>query len=403
MKILVLDNQSEFQRLLAHHVAVRWPQADTTLLAPERNGALPDDFAGAGSDVILISEQIGPMQLPELLRRWNKRKRFPPVICFASDPSDKKWTTTIERGFAKILPRSGFGHQQLVDAIEEVLQSRMNLASTQSLFVGVEQDGPQLRGYRLVRKIAGGDISSVYLAHPPKSDELEVLKVVRQIPDSGGRSNEHFDRFLQEFELISSLDHPNIVRISDFGVGDEHAYIAMEYFPDGDLKARIARGMTEAEALRALTEINAALTEMHELNILHRDLKPGNIMCREDGSIALIDFGLAKRLRLESAITGTGEIFGTPYYMSPEQGHGKPTDVRSDIYSLGVIFYEMLCQEKPFITETAMGIIYLHSHAPRPMLPSRHAHLQSLLESMLAIDPVDRFASTQRLAEALLA
>ena len=122
-------------------------------------------------------------------------------------------------------------------------------------------------------------------------------------------------------------------------------------------------------------------------------------MLRRDNTIALIDFGLAKRLRLEMEITGSGEIFGTPYYMSPEQGHGDVVDERSDIYSLGVIFYEMLTEEKPFHADTAMGIIYKHAQAPVPLLPSRFAEYQALLNMMLAKDPVDRLQSASEVGE----
>ena len=122
-------------------------------------------------------------------------------------------------------------------------------------------------------------------------------------------------------------------------------------------------------------------------------------MLRKDGSIALIDFGLAKRVRLESEITDKGEIFGTPYYMSPEQGHGSAVDERTDIYSLGVIFYEMLTGEKPFKADTAMGIIYQHGRAPIPLLPSRLAKYQMLINLMLAKAPGDRLQSAAEIEE----
>lgn len=144
-------------------------------------------------------------------------------------------------------------------------------------------------------------------------------------------------------------------------------------------------------------QIASALAKIHSVGILHRDLKPGNIMLREDGSIALIDFGLAKRMRLEQEITGSGEIFGTPYYMSPEQGHANEVDERSDIYSLGIIFYEMLSGEKPFRASDAMGIIYKHTHEPIPMLPVAHAQYQTVINLMLAKKPEDRLQNVDEI------
>jgi serine/threonine protein kinase len=204
---------------------------------------------------------------------------------------------------------------------------------------------------------------------------------------------------LQEYEMIADLDHPNIVKIYDLGVADDHAHIAMEYLSGGNLKQRIERPISALRAVSYLNQIAGALGKIHSVGILHRDLKPGNIMLREDDSLALIDFGLAKRMRLEQEITGSGEIFGTPYYMSPEQGHANEVDERSDIYSLGVIFYEMLTGEKPFRASNAMGIIYKHTNAPVPVLPVEHAQYQTVVNMMLAKKPEDRIQTVAEITE----
>ena len=136
------------------------------------------------------------------------------------------------------------------------------------------------------------------------------------------------------------------------------------------------------------------------MGMLHRDLKPGNIMLRADGSLALIDFGLAKQINAKFETTGVGgdQIFGTPYYMSPEQGHGQGLDARSDLYSLGVIFYEMLTHRKPFVAPTPLGVIYLHANAPLPVLDGELRRFQPLLDRLLAKQPEKRFSSAAELA-----
>jgi serine/threonine protein kinase len=222
---------------------------------------------------------------------------------------------------------------------------------------------------------------------------MAVLKVLRQVPDSG--SEKHFDRFLQEYELIAQVNHPNVVRIFDLGVADDHAYIAMEYCSRGSLKRRINEGMTSEQASGWMRVIAGALSALHAVGIYHRDLKPTNVMFREDESLVLIDFGLAKHAGFKAGITGTGAIFGTPYYMSPEQGEGGPVDQRSDIYSLGIVFYEMLTGQKPYDGPAAMSVIIQHREAPIPRLPESLARFQPAIERMLAKSPVDRFQSAE--------
>jgi serine/threonine protein kinase len=255
-------------------------------------------------------------------------------------------------------------------------------------------------GHRFVRELAIGGTSMVYLAESERAGEMVVLKVLRDAPEAGDVHTQ-FARFLQEYELISKIRHPNVVRIHDLGIADDHAYIAMEYFPRGDLRALIAKGIERPTAVQCLAQMASALQVVHEVGVLHRDLKPGNIMVRADGTLAIIDFGLAKHVDVRVDMTGTGEIFGTPYYMSPEQGHGQELDVRSDLYSLGVIFYEMLTRKKPYLAATPMGVIYLHANAPVPALEAELSIYQSILNGLLAKDPAARFGSARELLEAV--
>ena len=207
------------------------------------------------------------------------------------------------------------------------------------------------------------------------------------------------DRFLQEFELVGKIQHENVVRIYDLGVADDHAYIAMEYCSRGSLKRRILAGMEPAGATRFMQQIADALDSIHATGILHRDLKPTNVMFRQDDSLAVIDFGLAKQAHLHAELTGTGQIFGTPYYMSPEQGHGEQVDIRSDIYSLGVIYFEMLTGKKPYDGDTAMAVIVQHQSALIPRLPPEVAQFQSVIDRMMAKRPADRFPTVADLLD----
>ena len=388
---MIIDGQADFRSLLGHHITTHWPDAIISAYDPTSGGHLPDEFSGAGNDIVFLGNKLGIRDGLEVLRQFVRRTGFPPIIYFGADVEKSR---ALKVGAERFFSRGQVRHNALVIGMGDILKRRRGVASTGSLFVGDNQAGinPLIRGYRFEKKLSASSHSAVYLAKKGSSDQDIVLKVLQQVPDVSD-SIGAFDRFLQEYELIAEIEHPNIVKIFDLGVGDDHAHIAMEYLGGGDLKQRIAKGISAADAVCYLRQIASALEEVHNVGILHRDLKPGNIMLRNDNTVALIDFGLAKRMRLELEITGSGEIFGTPYYMSPEQGHGNEIDLRSDIYSLGVIFYEMLTGEKPFRADTAMGIIYRHAQSPVPLLPTHLNKYQSLMNLMLAKKPEDRLDS----------
>jgi serine/threonine protein kinase len=398
VRFMIIDGQAAFRRLLQHHVSTHWPDAIITDFDPIVSGHLPDEFSGAGNDVILLGSELGDRQGVDVVKRFKTKPGFPAVVYFGRKDEAGP---VLDRGADGCFLRQGFSHDALIVRLSDILVARRRVSSTGSLFVGDKAAGidPLIKGYRFLKKLGTSSHSSVYLAEREKTGVKMVLKVLRQIPDVNDESIAAFDRFLQEYEMIAEIDHPNIVRIYDLGVADDHAHIAMEYLDAGDLRQRINERILASVAVKYLREIASALAKIHSVGILHRDLKPGNIMLRRDNSIALIDFGLAKRLRLQMEITSSGEIFGTPYYMSPEQGHGNAVDERSDIYSLGVIFYEMLTGEKPYQAESAMGIIYKHAQAPIPLLPARLADYQSLLNMMLAKKPEDRLQSVAEVEE----
>ena len=396
IKVMIIDGHADFRNLLMHHVTTRWPDAIISAYDPMTAGHLPDEFSGAGNDVVLLGDAQGDRDPMLTLRQFVKKQTFPPVVYFGNGTR----TQALDTGASEFFEREGIRHTAFIGRVENILRSRQKVSSNHSRFVKGRAPGnhPLIRGYRLGKRLAVSEHSAVYVATRDSDDINVVLKVLRQVPDvSGGLGA--FDRFLQEYEMVTELDHPNIVRIYDLGVSDDHAHIAMEYVSGGDLKQRIARGIAPQEAVEYTRQIASALAELHKLGILHRDLKPGNIMVRSDDTLALIDFGLAKRMRLEQEITGSGEIFGTPYYMSPEQGHAEEVDERGDLYSLGIIFYEMLTGQKPFVGSDAMGIIIKHTKSPVPVLPSRLARYQSLINLLLAKRPADRLQTAKEVLE----
>jgi class 3 adenylate cyclase len=251
-----------------------------------------------------------------------------------------------------------------------------------------------IAGYRIVSKIGEGGMSSVFLVKRESDDADVVLKIV-----SAADNKEMIDRFMREAQILSSIDHPNVVKIFDQGFGKEYAYIAMEYFTGGTLSDLIRAGLSSRQAMSLLAQAAGALREIHRRGIIHRDIKPANMMVRGDGTIGLVDFGVARQRGQTLDRTQHGVVFGTPYYLSPEQATGEPSVEASDIYSLGIIFYEMLTQKRPYADETVAGILAQHASAPVPRLPEELAGYQALLDRMMAKSLNARFPNADALLD----
>jgi len=390
MQFCLIDSDASYRRMLRYHLEVEWP--DVSIIEFEFvTGTVPSAATLSDCDAILIGcPQPGKAGFAGLERLF-ATGTYPPVLLFAEKGDEFLAVDALKAGVASYFPKQQVTNQRLI----EVLRAEIG-AEKQSA-------GPALVGthgqYRFIKELYSTDMATVYLAKTVDGDQQLAIKVIRYVPDSG--SERLFDRFLQEFEIIAGIDHPNVVKIFDLGVADDHAFIAMEHLPAGRLSDQLERALAPPIALEYLAQIASALDAVHGTGILHRDLKPANIMFRDDGSVALIDFGLAKWMKLEAALTGHGQIFGTPYYMSPEQGHAELTDERSDLYSLGCVFYEMLTGQRPYTSSTAMGVIYLHANAARPKLEPALAAYQPLLDRLIAISPDDRFNSAAELLAAL--
>ncbi|MDH3978615.1 MAG: protein kinase [Gammaproteobacteria bacterium] len=397
-RIFVIGDQSDYRQLLNHHLTTHFPDGVVSLYDPQESGRLPDDFSGAGNDLVLLCDPTQNDQVLDWLRQFRLIPRFPPIVLIGSG-DERQIVEAMKAGAAEYLSKDKLTHQLFIDLIEPLLEEEADFTASGQYFLHqavLDAAGlPSLRGYEIRRRITMNEVSAIYLARDSGTNKNIVLKILRQMPD--GSSEKAFDRFLQEYELIARIDHPNIVSIFDLGIADDHAYIAMEYCGNGSLKRRIKQGMESSRAFLLMRQIASALGELHKAGITHRDLKPTNIMFRDDESLVLIDFGLAKQAHLNAEITGTGEIFGTPYYMSPEQGRAGEVDTRGDIYSLGIIFYEMLTGQKPFEGGTAMSVIMQHREAQVPHLPAELTRFQPALDRMLAKNPDDRFQSADDL------
>ncbi len=255
---------------------------------------------------------------------------------------------------------------------------------------------PEISGYRIERELGAGAFATAYLAQNLKLERKEVLKVLH----GHLASDETFTRrFLREARMVAKLSDPHIVTIFNVGVEGQAHYLAMEYCASGDLKERIAKKISPEQALAITRDIALALVTADEAGLIHRDVKPANILFRSDGSTALADFGIAQSTDATSGLTQTKTIMGTPRYMSPEQFTEQKLDGRSDLYSLGIVLYEMLTQKVPFEAGSYAEISHAHMKEPVPPLNSKLARLQPLVDGLLAKEPSKRTATGTALAK----
>ncbi len=256
---------------------------------------------------------------------------------------------------------------------------------------------PEIPGYKILSELGQGGIATVYLAVQESLDRQVALKVMSPLL---AMEPDYAERFIREGRTVAQLSHPNIITVYDIGLQKHQLFIAMEYIPGGNMRTRMQKHLRDPEwALSVAGQIALALGYAHKAGIVHRDVKPENILFRENGAAVLTDFGIAKTITSNTNLTRAGTVIGTPKYMSPEQTDGLGNDPRTDIYSLGIILFEMLTGHVPYDSENSMAVLYAHVHSPIPELPDELSDLQPLLNNLLAKKEADRPDDCDELAE----
>jgi DNA-binding response OmpR family regulator len=410
-RLLIVDHDAHYREWLRNHLGVLFPDGAVTAIDDREFDERLDGLTRQDFHLIMFVAHFGyspedpHSEGLERLRLLRDRPDFPAVIAVAEDGNELTAVRALQLGAVDYLPKRLVSPDRLRTAVKLALR-RVELDTPQPVDAAEEaaqeaQDARSLRdpipGYNIRKTIGESEKAMVYLAGSEKRAEDVALKVTKSESDEADEQQ----ALAREYATLSALNNPSIVTIYDYGTNAGREFLAMEYFPRGDLKSRLLRGILEVDALRYLEQIARALQVVHEAGILHRDLKPPNLMLRENNTLVLIDFGLARSAEGAHSITRTGVLRGSPYYMSPEQALGEELDGRTDLYSLGIMFYEMVTGRKPYTGLSAIDVLQQHVTAPVPQLPHSHVHLQALLEGLIAKSRDERFANAEQAIEAI--
>ena len=455
-RVLVVDRDAKYREWLRLHLGVVCPEAAVGAIDLTEFEPWSALVKGRECDLLILAAAFGASPEDpeahglELLRKLRSRNVASAVIALAEDGNELTAVRALQLGATDYLPKRLLTPERLktsvrvalrrieqrvarrladlaqtaqsaaLDAAAQERESGQPQTGTGEAGEGVakeapspakatdaagesyrEDDGgspPVIPGYAIAKKIGESEKAIVYLAASAALGTDVALKVSRTSREADAQRQ----ALEREYKAILAIHDPAVVRIHDYGIENGLEYLAMEYFPRGDLKARMYFGVSEAESVRYLEQIAAALRVVHGAGLVHRDLKPPNVMLRENDDVALIDFGLARALD-GSQSTRTGVLRGSPYYMSPEQALGEELDPRSDLYSLGVMYHELLTGKKPFTGASAIEVLQQHVNTPPPRLPlslSRHA---PLLSRLLAKRREDRFNTADEVIAAAAA
>ncbi len=405
-RVLIMRHASGLVNRARRMAIERWPSAKLEVHDLAAYGKPPADFRWDRYVHLLIDDEYlrkeGLLWLSELRTRPN----FPKIVRVPNETARHKPPAEIEVKAPPIPPPRKSESRPSAAEIKPIPQRESKSTSrpaaapdSPSMILRAEAKrladaeavlkSAGIQGFTPVKALGSGATANVCLCERAADKQQVVLKILK---GEGSGDADLLARFVQEYFAASSIDSPYVAKVYEHGFSETHAYIVMEYFPAGDLRARMQRDRPGVEeSFLIVGSILSALTSVHAAGIIHRDLKPANVMFRDDGTIALVDFGSARRDADPVAKTLAGVVIGTPYYLSPEQALGGTADERSDLYSVGVMLYELLTGQRMYAAGTLVALFEMHKNAPIPKLPESLARHQRFLERLVAKKPEDRY------------
>ena len=392
MRILLIDDDEDLRNLLSRYIRGQWADAQIEAYDPlERD--LPDAAFPLGSyDVVILDYILGRGDGLEWLKSLKQRDDCPKILFLTGAGNEIIAVRAMKAGADDYQRKQELTREKLITSIRELTATAVERTVSPDLAARMEGHslGAKVRipGIKVLHMIGEGGTARVYLASRETDDEPLVVKILRHEIVLNKKA---LERFMEEYAMVERIQSRHVARIVSHGEYEKNVYLVMEFFEGGDLSKRLAgKPVAPAEALKFFRELMFALGDIHEKGILHRDLKPQNLMFRADGSLAIVDFGIAKHIDSIDT-TGKGEILGTPRYMSPEQVQGRALDLRTDIYSAGVLLFQMLTGKHLFDGETAMEVAMHHLNTEPPPLPAHLEQYQRLLDKLVEKDREARF------------
>jgi len=403
-RCLVVHDDLELRLRLASLARRAVPKLDADCITGASFDALPAERIGGYAALLLIVEfNLRDSTVDPLARLVRSRGRVPhlPIFVFARGGDERNAARTIKLGASDYWPVHSVKIGELSAALQPLVEPASGSTTTIAAAVDPRRQ-PQIAGYRVVKTIAESASAAVYLARNDDLAQPVALKV-HALKGSYELSEADRQRFVRECQILSSLNHRSVADVLDFGVTDDYLYLALEYFPCGSLRDRLKNPVSEADAVNYARQIGEALQVLHAAHVVHRDLKPSNLMLTDENRVILIDFGSASARLAASDLSRSDLSTGTPYYVCPEQIDGRDPDARGDLYSLGVVLYEMLVGALPYGGANLAELFAAHRSARLPRLPQRVLRYQPIIDRLLAKDPADRYSSASLFLEDLSA
>ncbi len=403
----IIDGSQGYRQMLATFIRVSWPRAEIEEIDPFSQSVEGHEYLAAARGKLIILSAIATLaEGLNALTRMRANPHCPPIIVAIPRVLRAHIDELRAAGADAALFKDALSQLSLTVALSrwqmpEIGHAEATSAATDfGKFSFIAKGQPQvieIERYRFVSTLMQTPLSRVFVAERTADRKRVIVKIANE-PYFEANTTRVFS---ERYPVFSGLNGNGVVRYLDAGIAGMWPYVVLEYLHGGDLRKRINASMTPVQAVLVMYRLAVVLSTLHAKRMAHLDLKPENILFRENDDLVLIDFNISTRFGEIVRAPDGKSILGSPAYMSPEHGRGTSLDGRSDLYSAGVIFFEMLSGNKPYTAKNDAEIIFRHIHEEPPLLPRTVRHLQPIIDGLMAKDPEERCPSADDLARAL--